>query len=344
MITPIRCGVDTLEATFQGDLDLWVGKELFNRKQAAQIANSPEPIRLCGEDLFVGPQGLKLWQYVVRNYDLMLKFSNAENVPPMGIRMSAQGLASRGVDALWRKSVEIAAETGLTPFNLTRIDVAVDFQGWIPTFEEMQNVVCKSGFRPVYPNTVNPETFMFGKGDCVVRLYDKTKEIAVKNHQWWHNVWKLHGYDPSLPVWRLEVQLRSGALKELGMRNTSTALENIYGLFCYGLDFASLREQASDSNLRRATEHQAWIDLREQFSPSNLLGRIRPIATAMTYDASVARIAGLYANAGAATGITDYDEICRAVNGDVLRFIHNAREMDFAELVEDKRRKSEYGK
>lgn len=343
MITPIRCGVDTLEATFGGELDFWVEKEFSKRKIKAQIANAPEPIRMCCEDLSVCEKGAGFWEYVVRNRDLMLKVSLAENVPPMGIRLMAEGLASRGVTALWSKTRELGAELGLTPSNLTRIDVAVDFQGWTPTFEEMQSVVCKSGFRPIYPSTNAPETFQFGKGQVVMRLYNKTKEITVTNKGWWHNVWKLCGYDPSLPVWRLEVQLRSTALKELDRRSVDTALSDIYGLFCYGLDWCSLRVPNGDSNLRRAPEHQAWIDLREQFKPARALGRIRPVVRVMGYDAAVARLAGLYATAGAASGLSDYDELCGALKTDVLIFIHNRREMGFADLVEEKRRRMDSG-
>ncbi len=339
MITPIRCGVDTLEATFSGDLEFWVGKELSRRKRTAQLANTPEPIRLCNENLFVGDRGMRFYDYVVRNRDLMLLFSVGGAMPPMGLRLFAEGLASRGVTELWSKAKEIAKEVEVSPLNLTRIDVAVDFQSWNPSFEEMQHVVCKSSFRPVYPNTKAPETFQFGKGAVVLRLYDKTKEIAVKDKLWWHNVWRLLGYDPSLPVWRLEVQLRSAALKELGCRDVDTALNDIYALFCYGLDWCSLRASSNDTNLRRATEHPAWIDLREKFAPARSLGRIRPVVSTMSYDAAVGRIAGLLATAAAVTGVTDYDALVQDVAADVQKFVHDRREMSFDELVDEKRRR-----
>jgi hypothetical protein len=343
VITPIRCGVDTLEATFEGELDFWVGKELSKRKTAAQVKGAPDPIRMCNEDLFVGAQGMGFWQYVVRNRDLLLRLSLAKNIPSMSVRLLAEGLAGRGVTGLWAKAKELGEEMKLAPLNLTRIDVAVDFQGWVPTYEEMLNVVCKTSFRPVYPNTTSPQTFQFGKGERVVRLYDKTAEIAAKNHGWWRNVWRLHGYDPNLPVWRLEVQLRSAALKELEMRSVDRALDNIYGLFCHGLDWCSLRVPANDSNLRRADEHPAWIDLREKFAPAEALGRIRPVISCMDYDAAVARMAGLYASAAVAAEIDDYDELCAALNADVQRHVHNRREMGWNEFVEYKRRKMDSG-
>jgi hypothetical protein len=339
VITPIRCGVDTLEANFSGELDVFFLKELSTRKIKAQSTGDPDPVRLCNEEMFVNPQGTRFYSFVMRNDDLMCRFSPHGNVPPMSVRLLAQGLATRGVANLWSKACEIATDAELRPNNLSRIDIAVDFQGWEPTYEEMQHVICPSSFRPVYPNIKAPETFQFGKGAVVARLYNKTKEISVKNHGWWHPIWKLCGYDPLQPVWRLEVQLRGQALTELSMRKTDIALGNIYELFSYGLDWCSLRTPSNDSNPSRWPEHPAWVDLRTQFVPTGPLGRIRAVTQMMDYDMCVARIAGNLASAGAAAGITDLRMLSSDVIDDVEAYIHRRHEMEFAEFVEEKRRR-----
>jgi len=339
VITPIRCGVDTLEATFSGEIDPFFSKELFVRKECALITGDPDPVWLCKEELFVNPRGTRFYAYVMKSADLLLRYSLSGKVPPMSARLLAQGLASRGVAELWAKSCEIANAASLKPKNLSRIDIAVDFQGWEPTFEQMRHVVCPSSFRVVYPSHEHPETFQFGKGDVVVRLYNKTKEIAVKNKGWWHSVWKLCGYDPDQPVWRLEVQLRGDVLTQISMRNVDTALASLHELFAFGLDWCSLRTPSSDSNRRRWPEHPAWIDLREHFTASRKLGRIRPVTQMMDYDACVSRIAGQLASAGAAIDITDLSELAEAVIPDVEAYIHRRHEMEFAEFVEVKRRR-----
>jgi hypothetical protein len=343
VIKTVRCGVDTLEATFGGEPDFWVAKELVARKTKAQTSNSPDPILLGRDEFFVMPKGQGLWQYVVRNNDMMLRFSLAKNMPPLCVKFLAQGLATRGVDSLWNQVVEIAAEMGLSPRNLTRIDVCADFQGWTPTYEEMRHVVCPASFRPVYPSVEHPETFQFGKGTVVCRLYNKTKEVSATNKSWWHRVWKLVGYDPELDVWRFEVQLRSNVLKERDCRHVPTALANLYGLFSYGLSWASVRTPTSDSNPRRWPEHPAWTALRACFAPTGELGRIRPVVRLMEYDAVVGRIAAYLASAGAALGSTDYEEVCGAVCADALKHLHNRREQEFCDAVEEKRRKAESG-
>lgn len=337
MITPIRCGVDTLEATFSGEPDFYVMKEVSLKKVAAQGKGSPVPVLLCGEEFFVSPKGMTPWMYVLKNEDMHIRIGAPKGFPPMSIKLLSAGLVSRGALNLWSLAVRVAQEFSLMPMNLTRLDIAVDMQGWTPGYAEMHNVVCPSDFRPVYPNVDKPETFQFGKGATVVRLYNKTKEVEVRKKGWWHNVWRLHDYDPAQAVWRLEVQLRSETLKQLEMRDVGRALDNVYALFCYGLSWCSLRTPTNDSNMRRWPVHRVWSELEAKFAPGVAVGRVRPAVTAMKYDACIARIAGLMASAGAATGLSDYDELCEAVYGDVLRHIHDRREMDFAEFVEEKR-------
>lgn len=338
-LRPIRCGVDTLEATFRGDLEFFFMKELIAKKMQAQKSGL-EPLRVCGEELFVKPQGMRLWSHLVTNEDFMFFLSHAANMPPMLVKLTAQGLATRGVEELWSKAKEIASEAELNPRNLTRIDVAVDFQGWTPGWDEMQHVICTSNFRPVYPNCGAPETFQFGKGDVVLRLYKKSKEVADTKKAWWHPVWQLCGYDPMQPVWRVEVQLRGAVLAELGMRDPDTALENINGLFRFGLDWCSLRIPTEDSNKSRWPGHPAWTQLRDAFEPTRPLGRIRPVKQSMAYDACVARLAGLLASAGAAAEIEDLDELMPHVLRDVRHYVQERQEMEFDDLVEEKRRKS----
>ena len=76
----------------------------------------------------------------------------------------------------------------------------------------------------------------------------------------------------------------------------------MHGLFTYGVGLVLARTAGTDSNLRRCPSIQAWIDLRKEFTPAGVLGGIRPVTSAMTYDAAIARIAGLYATAAASMG------------------------------------------
>lgn len=342
MITPLRCGVDTLEATFSGELEEEFIEELVRRKGLAQTRDCAEEVPLCGSTFQLLPKGMGLWAYVIRNDELLIRLGTGSHIPTMSVRLLAHGLAGRGVDSLWASVLEIAAELGLTYKNCTRLDVAVDFQGEWFTHEEMLSVVCPSTFRPVYPNTVNPQTFQFGKGQIVVRLYDKTAEIAAKNHGWWKFVWRLcDGYTDGEPVYRAEVQLRGPVLKELGFGSMNALLASLPELFAYGLTWCSLRVPSPDTNRSRWPEDPRWTLLRTAFHPSAPLGRVRPACTIIEYDAVVKRFVSLISSAGAAVDSDDYWQLSRAITSDAEQRIERDMGTTFSALV-DKKRKRRY--
>lgn len=338
MITPIRCGVDTLEATFSGELDSDTCEEFQRRKDRAQGTGVPESILLCTEEFFVNPKGAGFWSWLLKNDDITIMLGTAKNIPTMKVVLSAQGLASRGVDALWKRAREIGTELGLSPLNLSRIDVCVDFQGWEPTFDEMLHVICDSPYRPVFPNTLHPETFQYGRGEVLFRLYNKSKQIVVKNKLWWRRVWKLWGYDETLPVWRGEIQLRGPVLTRLQRRDVAEALTDIRALFLWGLDWCSLRLPTKDSNTRRWPEHPAWVELREAYSTEMRLGSLRPVVGIMEYDACVRRLVGIMASAGVSAGIDDFWELAKCMTTEAELLIEAEYEGGFAEVLEKKRK------
>ncbi len=337
MITPLRCGVDTLEATFAGILEPEFVEELDRRKKLAQQQNQANTILLNESEFHLLPKGASLWPFVVRNDQLLIRFGTAANIPAMSVRMLAEGLAGRGIAALWCEVRRIADDLGLIFQNCSRIDIALDFQGEWFTHGDMLNVVCPASFRPVYPNTTNPETFQFGKGDIVVRVYNKSVEIVANKHQWWVFVWRLcDGYIEGEPVYRVEVQLRSKVLKELGFFSVERLIEELPELFAYGLGWCSLRMPTEDTNHRRRPEDSRWTALRTAFSPSRALGRVRPVTTIIGYDACVKRFVSLLTSVGATVDSVDFWHLCKAITTDAEQLIEHEMETTFEALVEKK--------
>lgn len=339
MVKPLRCAIDTLEATFQGELSEELAKELQNKKLMAQATESPQPILLGDQEYFVGPKGQGLWPWVASNSNAMLRFGNAKHLPPLSVKLRAEGLASKGAEALWNQVRTMAGLLGLSPRNCTRLDVAVDFQGWAPTLDEMRHAVCPASYRPIFPNLEHPETFQFGKGDVVVRVYDKTEEIKANSHEWWKLVWRAcEGYDPALPVWRVEVQLRSAALREVGCSDVFEAIANQHGVFEFGLDWCSIKEPTADTNPSRWPDHPAWAYLRRYYMPGQPLGRVKPAKTLADYDRAVKRYLTLVVSVGASVGSQDYWRMTEILSTDAEIRIERELDTTFAELVEKKRR------
>lgn len=336
-VRPLRCDIDTLEASMTGEVPEEVIDTLERLKQIAQDKEEPQPYVVEGIELFVLPRGRGKLPFVLVTNDYHLLLSKS-SFPSM-VKLLQRGLASRGAEALLREVETVARHFGLLLLNCTRIDVACDFQGWVPTFDEMRHVVCPSSFRPIYPNTEHPETYYFGKGAIVVRVYDKTKEIAASNKAWWQVVWRTsRHYVKDEPVWRVEVQMRSQALKEFGCRSVQSALENVHGVFEAGLKWCSVRVPSADSNRSRWPDHPAWAYLLRSYQPGQPLGRVKPAVQLMEYDQQVKRILSVVTSAAVTLQNDDYEQVFRLLFDDVEGYI--AREgLEFKQLVESKRRK-----
>lgn len=108
---------------------------------------------------------------------------------------------------------------------------SVDFQGWEPERDFLERFVtrsrsfrdyfgldeCKFNFSDVATSYGKGESFTFGKADSLQTcLYRKDKE-AIKRDKidYWRGVWGA-AYNPSLPVWRLEVRFHHTVLLDLG--------------------------------------------------------------------------------------------------------------------------------
>jgi hypothetical protein len=256
------------------------------------------------------------------------------------VRLSAFGLANTDARQLFRLVNGLLAELGaLKPLAVSRVDVAVDVQGFEPTPELMAGVVCPAKFRPIYPSVEEAETFQYGQGDVVVRVYNKVKEIAHSKKSWVKESWAFAGgYDKALPVWRIEVQLRRKALSELGIDHPAQVLDRPGALLDYGLCWANLRVPTGDSTKTRWPEHPDWARLREAvFDATPLQRKIRP-AELISLDRTKTLLLGLAATAGAYFETDNYlDSLQRLSFALEAHMMEN--KIDFAALVEVRRRR-----
>jgi len=304
MITVVWFGIDTLEASFRGDLDAGFADELAGLKAKAQTEEHPQGLQVAGLDFAVQDRGLRPWPYLLRGEDMHLRLGTNSNFPTASARLGALGLASYGHQALYEIAAGAVAELGADKeAGLSRLDLAVDFQGWAPTTVEMDGVVCAASYRPVFPNVHAPETFMFGKGQIVVRVYNKTREIAVKGGTWRAALWdSCQGYRSDQDVWRFEVQYRREALKELDAASAHDAFCKLDGLLGYGLGWANLRVPEGQSS-DRWQEDARWTALREGTGAGRYLKRLKAESRVGDVERLVPMIGGLAVSVGARLGV-----------------------------------------
>jgi hypothetical protein len=335
----IRSGVDTLEHTFSGELSADIGEQLDRLKLLAQDTETPQPIWFEGREFFVQERSIRHYRWHLSNSWVLLHLRRGQFGPSMKCKLTARGLAEGGVEEYWDEVVAVAHSLGFAPLNLCRLDLAVDFQGWGPTFDEMRNVRCRSTHRPVIPNVDHPETFYFGKSPKMVRVYNKTVEIEKKHKEWWRTVWRSTGlYTEREPVWRCELELGSEILKELGCRSVGVALEQLGSIYAWGLEEVSLGAPNGDTNRSRWPEDDRWRLLRESFGDAQPLSRVREFAHLLDYHRAMQRHVGTATSLAATLGLSDYTQVAQVLFEGGQMYI-DSRETTFARLVEIKRRR-----
>jgi hypothetical protein len=307
----ISAGFDTVEGVFSGGvlpdvvsiLDLLKGQS-----QRTEIAQSFPTL-----DLAVQSHGLRPFAWILVGPDYHLRLGRVRDAAG-GFRMLSVGLASRGCDDLLGRIKADMARLMVEPMgHLCRVDTYCDIQGWDPTFDQMRGMVCASGFRPVYPSVDDPQTFQFGKGDFVVRIYNKTEEQRVKPSHW-PGVWAASPvYDRDQTVWRVEVQMRRAALTRYCLGDFGSLRCPRPFFFC-GLEWASLRvRSAQDSNASRWALHPVWRDLLDRYSWSDPVPYVRADASFARVDQLMPQIVGLLASCGASLGIEDLPDLVVAL-------------------------------
>jgi hypothetical protein len=341
-LTILRAALDTLEVSYTGTLAPGSAERLDAYKAQAQAQNTPASLTAGVYELFMRDKAFGHWRWLLTHPEFHLRLlPNARpGQPSAQIRLSAFGLANQSPELLLRFAVQALSEFGsFEELVVSRADVAVDFQGFEPTVALMQNVVCPASFRPIYPSIDNAQTFQFGKGAVVVRVYNKTAEIDESGKRWHEESWQITGrYDPSLPVWRGEAQFRRSALKELSLHSSADVFSNMGALLDYGLAWANLRVPTADATKTRWPEDPRWTVLRSAVFDGQPLLRPPTLATLLSLDATASRMLTNVATLAARYDIDDFEQAMERAWW-VLFHELRSKDLDFSALVERRRRR-----
>ena len=341
-IQVIRTSLDWFQCSFSGELDSGVAEKLAALKTRAQNRNTPEPYTLGLIEFFVQDKGRGMFSYVLKHpeIEVWLAPNATKGSPNASIRLSAFGLANTEATLLWEIACVCLGTLGhFSPLALTRVDVAADFQGWEPTYGDMRGMVCDAPYRGLHGTAESIGTYQYGKGAVVLRLYNKSVEIAEHKRLWMKEVWSLtRRYDASLPVWRIEVQLRNQALKELGVFTPAQALDDPAALLGYGLTWAQLRVPTNDTTKARWPEDPRWTALRKGVFDGVPMNRCACVSELMSLDRTNAQFLGAVATAAAYFETNDFmDAVWRLSYAVKVHMMTN--KVDFPELVETKHRR-----
>ena len=121
------------------------------------------------------------------------------------------------------------------------------------------------------------ETLDFGShaSKLSAQIYNKTAEIKKHKKQWFEPLWAVNGYNPELPVWRLEFRFKRDFLHDFGFDGESgidgafDILNCLSALWTYAteewLRFVDVAA-TEDSNTSRRPTHLIWQAIQQAYA------------------------------------------------------------------------------
>jgi hypothetical protein len=304
-------GLDSLYVSYYLDLaasELDFEDLAFRKEQAkTDYGTSFVEVSLGSERFALKPFGRAKYKYVLANDLFEIRLSEGMQ-PSCHVQFYSKALWQCGLDGLvarfelWLASLSIAM---LRPEVISRADFAFDFH--------LENVdfcaddfVTRSVKEAIYRERGRVQTFTFGRGDIVVRVYDKSAEIEQESGKiWLHDLWgRKDG------VWRIEFQVRGPRLKTGDIRTIDDlkAFQNDL-LRELATQHTTLRQRTEDSNRSRWPLHPLWQSLCVEIEDLPQSGLVRSFDDAQALSWRMEKqLRALY---GSLKGIAAVDQLRR---------------------------------
>ena len=228
-------------------------------------------IVIGGQEFLLSPNGSGSgYPFVIRNADYKIE-CGPHNNPPFYVTFRSEALWREGAHALHERFCAWAEKLGygaVRPEKLSRMDFCFDYYLPVVDFDE-DSFVSLSAKDRQHRERGQLQTFSFGKGDVVLRVYDKIAEIVQQSGKVW--MFDLWGVDSH--VWRIEWQCRKDILKRFGIVTLDDwgALQGDL-LRMLATEHDTLRIKKADSNRSRWPLHPVWQDLQQRIAELDAQG------------------------------------------------------------------------
>lgn len=292
----LLAGLDTVECAYFLAPGLtcslnfqWLTFEKENLRQ--NKSRDPKLIKLGNIEFMLQPYGSSSgYPFVISNQDFTISFGEF-NTPSFFVKFRSLALWHQGAFALHQKFLNWAQSLGFVqhkPESLSRVDFTFDYSLAEVNFDE-DHFVSLSKKDNRFRKDQQIQTLQFGKGDVVLRIYDKIAEIEEQSYKtWFYDLWNTE----SKMVWRIEWQVRKAVLKRFSIRTFQDLQDGSGDVLRYlATEHDSLRIPTSDSNRARWPLHPLWVDLIQQISQFTSQGVYRSIDPQLMLDERLTRIA-----------------------------------------------------
>jgi hypothetical protein len=346
----LRCAVDSLYLSYQGELSHEVDDRLEDRKKSAQSDDDEQQsiaqITIADRLFNVSAQGAGRFRYVIADDRFRIQISRGKKLPLAYAKISSEYLTYNPIERIEQELRVVVNSLGMVhdEAKVSRADLCVDFIPGIPMDEfNVRQWVTRARKKAAYWTGGDRFSgWVIGAGGAIQsRTYDKVLEIVEEsNKTYLFKIWELLGWMPGEPVWRQEFQAGNTALRELRVETVPDLINNLSGMWLYLTeDWLRLTELGNDSNKSRWATHPLWNEIQSAVwtrTPQLALERVR--TSSLPRDERIFPSgAGYISSFMAREGITDWDE-------GLGTFMHQADEFfrqqggSLAEQVEAKTR------
>ena len=273
--TVLRHGVDSLYLSVPGVLSEEGAARLDEARKAARSDQEHEHplalVSLLDHQFTASASGGKLYRYCLADhcYRIQVKGPKSRHLPLAYAKIDSTFLASVGVEQAVNQLRLILSAFGVPDMvaNVSRIDLFADFVGGLdPAALTEAAWVTRAKTKTQHWKSGRCSGWSLGEGKLMARLYDKTLEIQTSGKLYLVDLWKRAGWDGQAPVYRLELQYRNDALRELKSNHYPAILDSLGGLWRYALtDWLRLTIPNLDDRTRSRWEtHPVWSHLRDE--------------------------------------------------------------------------------
>jgi len=272
-------GIDTLQCAYYlaqqraGEFDF---AELLLTRERLRAEGSREgaALTLGGVPFLLAAHGTRSgYPFLLACEDFKIECGEF-NKPSFFVTFRSHALWRESAPFLHEKFLRWAGRVGFVPYkpeHLSRVDFAFDYHVPVIDFDE-DSFVTRMHKDSQHRENGRVQTFTFGQGDIVLRVYDKVAEIEQQSAKVWFFL--LWGQDQD--VWRIEWQVRKAVLRQFGI-STFADLGKLQGDLLRELcaEQATLRVRGTDTNRSRWTLHPLWADLQARVAELVHLGVCR---------------------------------------------------------------------
>lgn len=289
-------GLDTVECAYylrSGGISNLDFDAIREQRESIRQSKFPDSgvLRLGDTDFLLSPNGSKSgYPFIISNQDCSIQFGEF-NEPNFFVKFSSFALWNKGAKYLHEWFLNWAGSLGYMSVRaegLSRVDFAFDYHLDNIDFDE-DSFVSAADKDSQHRRNGNVQTFTLGRGDVVLRVYNKSDEIVESSGKYWlHSLWQ----GQTENVWRVEWQVRKEVLKRFGLRTFSDLFEGYGDVLRYLVsEHTTLRTKTGDSNRSRWPLHPLWTTLADHIKDLPAQGVYREVDAAGGLDETLIRMA-----------------------------------------------------